>query len=1722
MRQTRGQIKGKVTRFATWLDTFNPTTGNFGSLESRLEEALPLMAEFEEIQRKIEAADEASDHEADRVNFESSYHTTVGRAKTFRQQRADARPNAANAIPSANTNSTTISAGIHLPVMSLPTFNGNYDQWLNFHDAFKTMIHENTSLSGIQKFYYLRSSLKDNAAEITQSLVSSEANYAIAWELLTKRFDNKKLMIENQLQALCDIPAIQKDSGTALRHMLDSLQKYTRSLEVLGAHTWDAMITHMMAKKMDTWTKREWSTLTKNTEKPTVAELLSFLEDRCIIVGAGTVGKPGPKSNPPTNSRQSRGASHSFTGVATDSISCPVCKDSHPVYKCPVFRNLSVSSRVNEVKKHKLCMNCLRIHSGKCTFGRCRKCNQFHNSLLHENKGQSDSNNHASSASTISTAQVNNSAPSDGNNSTVGTSHPSNSTVTLTQCEGTREPQVLLSTALILVRDKDGNVHECRALLDSGSQSNLVTKDLSDRLSLPRERITMPINGVNNTLTNVRQRINMTIGSRFNDYEAKLPFFVIDVIVGRYPATRLNTSPIRIPENLTLADPTFNRPGKIDILIGAGIFWDLLCVGRIKLANGQPTLQKTRLGWVIAGELTVAAPNAKDAQQFCGLTVTQQIHDNMEQFWKLEECTEKPRFTQEEQACEEHYMRTHKHVAEGRFSLQLPFRVDPAQLGRSRDIALKRLYAMERKFVRQPELKIRYTEFMDEYEALNHMTEVNDAQPEPQVVNYIPHHAVVKEDSETTKLRVVFDGSCKTSSNVSLNEILSVGPTIQQDLFSIVLRFRQHTYVITADIEKMYRQIEVVNEHRDLQRILWRRSQDEPVRIFRLNTITYGLACSPFLAIRCLHQLADENKDRFPVSSRVIKDDFYVDDLLSGADTVEETVRIQTEVSAILGTAGFRLRKWTASEPTVLDGIPRDNTAAVRNIGEEIKTLGLLWHPQRDELQYRVRTPETPQKVTKRVILSTISQIFDPLGLIGPTTIRAKIILQRLWLVKIGWEESVPADIHTLWTQYVGHLRSLEDIRIPRLVRTTHPIRIELHGFCDASEAAYGACLYIRSLAACGTWTAQLLCAKSKVAPIKSVSIPRLELCGALLLARLSQKSTSALTMPINETIHWSDSTITLAWIRGEACQWKTFVANRVSEIQERSSHATWRHVRTEDNPADIISRGIDPQLLESADLWWQGPTWLSFGPEQWPQEEPPQLAAVPEIKTPKVVFVNITRDFQIFERFSSLTKLIRVIAYCLRFGYNTLNAQNRKAGPLTANELDLAQKRLIVLMQEQEFSDEIKSLKQNRELPASSKLLSLRPILDQDGIIRVGGRLENSNLPYAQKHAIVLPAKHRLTRLIVRDEHYRLLHAGPQALLTSLRCRYWPLSGRDTIRSVLRHCIVCFKNRPTSTHPLMGNLPAARVTPARAFLKCGVDYAGPFSIKISRNKSGKAYLCLFVCLATKAIHLEVAVDLSTTGFLNAFKRFIARRGCPSDMYSDNGTNFVGANNELKDLANLLKNENHRAKVADYLGNQSITWHFTPAYSPHFGGLWEAGVKSAKTHLRKVIGTSLLTFEELYTIFSQIEACLNSRPLSPMSNDPNDLTPLTPGHFLIGEPLTAIPQLDLLDVPSNRLTRYQHLAQLKQHFWSRWSREYLCQLQQRSKWSRSRKQPELKGALVILKDDNVPPMQWRMGRIIDTHAGKDDQVRVISIKTSHGVIKRAVTKVCILPLETDQ
>lgn len=375
------------------------------------------------------------------------------------------------------------------------------------------------------------------------------------------------------------------------------------------------------------------------------------------------------------------------------------------------------------------------------------------------------------------------------------------------------------------------------------------------------------------------------------------------------------------------------------------------------------------------------------------------------------------------------------------------------------------------------------------------------------------------------------------------------------------------------------------------------------------------------------------------------------------------------------------------------------------------------------------------------------------------------------------------------------------------------------------------------------------------------------------------------------------------------------------------------------------------------------------------------------------------------------------------------------------------------------------------------------------------------------------MPSEGHLTALIIRHFHFKHLHAGPQTLLSIIRQNYWPLKGRNTVRGILRKCVICSRASPKLASQKMGDLPAPRVQVSRPFLVCGVDYAGPYMIKNSylRNtKTVKAWVCIFVCFASKAVHVELVTELSTNSFLCAFKRLIARRGLPTNVHSDNAKNFIGADriiNEIKEVT-----------FQNFLSENRIVWHFIPPRSPHVGGLWESAVRLMKFHLKRTCQGVLLSYESFNSLLVQVESIVNSRPLVPLTEDPEDLMALTPGHFLIGGSLLSLPESPITDVRQTIRCNYKHLRFLFEQFWNKWSKDYLHTLQERCKWHVSSDIFKV-GQCVILHEDNLPPMLWKLGRIVAVHPGSDDKIRVVTVKTKDGVFKRSVVKISVLPTE---
>ncbi|XP_062704450.1 uncharacterized protein LOC134286793 [Aedes albopictus] len=492
--------------------------------------------------------------------------------------------------------------------------------------------------------------------------------------------------------------------------------------------------------------------------------------------------------------------------------------------------------------------------------------------------------------------------------------------------------------------------------------------------------------------------------------------------------------------------------------------------------------------------------------------------------------------------------------------------------------------------------------------------------------------------------------------------------------------------------------------------------------------------------------------------------------------------------------------------------------------------------------------------------------------------------------------------------------------------------------------------------------------------------------------------------------------------------------------------------------------------------------------------------------------------DLPLFKKFGSLRKLQRVLAYVQRFLKNcrTKNPEHRvKSSCLSVSELRSALHTIVLVIQHESLPEEIERVENGEP---SKRLKALGPFL-HNGALRVGGRIQKSRMSFDAKHQYILP-RHPLTDSIIREYHLEHLHIGPSGLLSALRQRFWLLGSRSAVRKITRGCVECFRVKPQGVAQYMGNLPQSRVTPSAPFEVTGVDYAGPFLIRQAGRKSVhvKAYLCVFVCLVTKSLHLELVSDMSTAAFIAALQRFISRRGIVREIHSDNGSNFRGAKAELHELYLLFRENVAINQIEMFCQNKEISWHFIPPDAPEFGGMWEASVKSTKYHLKRILKGTPLTFEEMYTLLTQVEAILNSRPLFSHSDDPAEGEVITPAHFLIGRSLTAVPEPSYEGLNQNGLSKWQHLQQMREHFWRSWVHDYLVSLQPRGK--NFVRFPNVRpGIVVLLEDKTLPPQQWKLGRIVHVYPGEDNLVRVVDIKVGNAVYRRPITKISILPIE---
>nr|XP_034833078.1 uncharacterized protein LOC117989776 [Maniola hyperantus]XP_034840342.1 uncharacterized protein LOC117996393 [Maniola hyperantus] len=749
-------------------------------------------------------------------------------------------------------------------------------------------------------------------------------------------------------------------------------------------------------------------------------------------------------------------------------------------------------------------------------------------------------------------------------------------------------------------------------------------------------------------------------------------------------------------KNISLADPSFYKPGPIDMLIAGDLFPYIYDGKRIlPQESGMPVALHSIFGYVLAGQTVLSQPSRQSVPSsvqlgnqkhthveyvktgqtvlsqplsqsvpssvqlghqkhshveyvktgqtmlpqhasqsvpssvqlehetstfsaICG--VSTHIDKIMNSFWELENIPTEIPPNPDDVLAEQLFAQEHQRDSNGRYIVKYPLRPG-YELGDSRQIAIRRLLNLESKLERENDLKVEYHKFMSEYESLGHMTCLGSLQ-DVDSTYVIPHFCIVKPSSTTTSHRVVFDASCKTSNLNSLNSVVLPGPKLQADLNELIINFRLKEICLSADICKMYRQILIEQSQRPYQHILWRVSQDQPIKVYELNTVTYGVASSPYLAIKVLHTLADEEAATYPQAAQALKKAFFMDDFLWSVETVDEALQLQDDLIALLKRGGFLLRKWSSNSLPVLEHLPDDHRETPLSFDDDksfaIKVLGLQWSPASDSFTFST-VPPNPV-VTKRTILSQIGRQFDPLGYVAPCIFYAKCLMQQLWSLQLGWDEPLPADLEAQWQTYVSELHLLSQFKHERHAVLKKHIQLQVVGFCDASSRGYAAVVYLRTE---NTDTKiSLLIAKSKVAPLKTVSIPRLELMAAHLLSKLIKYVYSMLVtrQQVSEILLFTDSSVVLNWLNTPSHTLKTFVATRVAKINDAVPSSCWNHVSGDSNPADVCSRGALPSTLLEMPEWLSGPQWLYENRSTWPiksieefrDENPPELKPSP------------------------------------------------------------------------------------------------------------------------------------------------------------------------------------------------------------------------------------------------------------------------------------------------------------------------------------------------------------------------------------------------------------------------------------------------------------------------------------------------------------------------------
>ncbi|XP_055585561.1 uncharacterized protein LOC129738407 [Uranotaenia lowii] len=1391
---------------------------------------------------------------------------------------------------------------------------------------------------------------------------------------------------------------------------------------------------------------------------------------------------------------------------------CLACAgDCANIESCSVFLQMSTKRRWALKNEHNFCRKCLAKHLGACE----RKipcnvngCRFLHHSLLHDDRKHSGPPSHPTQNSHCNT-----------HNCSLG--------------------GVLLKYIRITVHGKKRSI-TTYAFLDGGSTCTLMEHSLWQDLDLAGEQYPLCI--------------NWTAGQ--GRYEAGSVRCSID-ITGSQSDNRFHLTKVHTVESLALPPQTVSGPDLINryrylsdvpidsytdirprILLGMdNIRLEYPLDSREGLEN-QPTAVLTRLGWVIFGPNDLENDQAITRKSEFNYHVCQcdELNAAVRDYFSFDSLGVQAGGRQILSKDDERAMALLKKNTTrngARYETCLLWRYDNIDLPSSKNMALSRHKCLERRLIREPELAKALQQKVCEYETKGYIRMLT-AEEENMYRDrcwYLPIFPVTNPN-KPGKLRIVWDAAAKVG-KVSLNSFLLKGPDQVVPLPHVLRRFREYRVGITGDIREMFHQVRINNKDQHYQRFFWNKGNfgDVPAT-YVMEVMTFGASCSPSCAQYVKNLNAIRFREQYPLAADEIKNGTYVDDMLCSVESEVEAIELAKNVRMIHASGGFEIRGWLSNSRNVMEAMGESDVAPKNmDIGAALateKVLGMWWDTISDTFTFKTPKRCRPELMTgseiptKREVLRVLMLIYDPLGFLANFLMYLKVLLQEIWRSGVQWDEPINEQQFEKWCVWLKVLQQVENVSIPRCYRTKTSSspdtnHIQIHVFVDASENGYAAVVYLRfeeDSVECAFVTA-----KTRVAPLKYVSIPRLELQAAVIGARLAQDVVEQHRLPITQRFFWSDSRDVLCWLKSDHRKYTKYIGARVGEILEKTNVAEWNWVPSKLNVADEGTKWQKTPDLHSSSRWFRGPDFIWQSRQEWPEQL--KCYGVTDTEILQHSNVHVIREPLInFGDHSNWWKLVRLVAFIRRYIGNlrqTLYNREKAVGMLKQSELLNAEYEIYRMAQREEFREEISLLSNtknvNPRIPKTSVLYGLSPFLDEYGVLRMKSRISNCRfIDQNTAHPILLSKNHQVTNLVAKFTHEHYHHLNHETVVNELRQKYHIPKLRRVCNKIHRDCQACKNAKARPQSPMMADLPPARLAAcSRPFSYIGIDYFGPMNVAVGRRVE-KRWGVLITCLVVRAVHLEIAHSLTASSCIMAIRNFIARRGTPIEIFSDRGTNFVGSSRELSAAVQELDQD----KVMKDLVSADTKWTFLPPSSPHMGGSWERLVQSVKKILNNMNLPRTPTDEVLRNSLLEIEFIINSRPLTyiPIENASSEA--LTPNHFLLGSSHGLKPLVSYHDSLATLRNTWKTSQVYANLFWKRWLKEYLPTIRRRPKWHHPVK-PIAVGDVVVIVDSDLPRNLWPKGRVVkvNEHAG---QVRSATVRTLSNVYERPAVKLAVLDI----